>query len=161
MQRNAGALLGLVRLKSHDDYTFMHSVAVCTLMVVLSRRMGLTEAQVCEAGLAGLLHDVGKARIPLAVLNKPGALSADEYRLVQGHPRLGHDMLAEAGVPTAAVLDVCLHHHERPDGQGYPEGLCGADFSLQARMGAVCDVYDAITSNRPYKSGWGPADSIA
>jgi len=161
MQRNAGALLGLVRLKSHDDYTFMHSVAVCTLMVVLSRRMGLSEAQVREAGLAGLLHDVGKARIPLAVLNKPGALSADEYRLVQGHPRLGHDMLAGAGVPTAAALDVCLHHHERPDGLGYPEGLRDADFSLQARMGAVCDVYDAITSNRPYKSGWGPADSIA
>ena len=161
MQRNAGALLGLVRLKSHDDYTFMHSVAVCTLMVVLSRRMGLPEPQVREAGLAGLLHDVGKAKIPLAVLNKPGKLSPDEYRLVQQHPRLGHELLVAAGVAAASALDVCLHHHERPDGQGYPEGLAGADFSLLARMGAVCDVYDAITSNRPYKSGWGPADSIA
>ena len=72
MQRNAGAMLGLVRLKTHDDYTFMHSVAVCTLMVVLSRRMGLDEAQVREAGLAGLLHDMGKAKIPLEVLNKEG-----------------------------------------------------------------------------------------
>ena len=161
MERNASALLGLVRLKSHDDYTFMHSVAVCTLMVVLGRRMGLSEPQVRDAGLAGLLHDVGKAKIPLSVLNKPGKLSPEEYRLVQHHPRLGHDLLREAGVATPMALDVCLHHHETPDGKGYPESLSGAALSLHARMGSVCDVYDAITSNRPYKSGWGPADSIA
>ena len=84
MQRNAGAMLGLVRLKTHDDYTFMHSVAVCTLMVVLSRRMGLDEAQVREAGLAGLVHDMGKAKIPLEVLNKPGKLTPAEYHLIKG-----------------------------------------------------------------------------
>lgn len=161
MQRNAGVLLGMVRLKSHDDYTFMHSVAVSTLMVALSRQMGLSEAQVREAGLAGLLHDLGKARIPLHVLNKPGKLSSDEYHLVKNHPRQGHDMLLAAGMSSDVALDVCLHHHERPDGQGYPQGLSGTDFSLHARMAAVCDVYDAITSNRPYKDAWGPADSIA
>jgi len=161
MQRNAGAMLGLVRLKTHDDYTFMHSVAVCTLMVVLSRRMGLDEAQVREAGLAGLVHDMGKAKIPLEVLNKPGKLTPAEYHLIKGHPRFGHDMLLDTGMASAVALDVCLHHHERPDGQGYPEGLSGEAFSLLARMGAVCDVYDAITSNRPYKEGWLPADSIA
>jgi HD-GYP domain-containing protein (c-di-GMP phosphodiesterase class II) len=161
MQRNAGAMLGLVRLKTHDDYTFMHSVAVCALMVVLSRRMGLDEAQVREAGLAGLVHDIGKAKIPLEVLNKPGKLTPAEYQRVKDHPRLGHDMLLHSGVASAVALDVCLHHHERPDGQGYPEGLGGEAFSLLARMGAVCDVYDAITSNRPYKEGWLPADSIA
>jgi putative nucleotidyltransferase with HDIG domain len=161
MQRNAGAMLGLVRLKTHDDYTFMHSVAVCTLMVVLARRMGLTEAQVREAGLAGLVHDIGKAKIPLEVLNKPGKLTPAEYILIKEHPRLGHDMLLETGSPSAVALDVCLHHHERPDGQGYPEGLNGETFSPLARMGAVCDVYDAISSNRPYKVGWLPSDSIA
>jgi HD-GYP domain-containing protein (c-di-GMP phosphodiesterase class II) len=161
MRRNAGAMLGLVRLKTHDDYTFMHSVAVCTLMVVLSRRIGLDEAQVREAGLAGLLHDMGKARIPLEVLNKPGKLTPAEYNLIKGHPRLGHDMLLDSGMASPTALDVCLHHHERPDGQGYPEGLSGEAFSRLARMGAVCDVYDAITSNRPYKEGWLPADSIA
>jgi HD-GYP domain-containing protein (c-di-GMP phosphodiesterase class II) len=161
MQRNAGAMLGLVRLKTHDDYTFMHSVAVCTLMVVLSRRMGLDETQVRDAGLAGLVHDMGKAKIPLEVLNKPGKLTPAEYNLIKGHPRLGHDMLLDSGMASPVALDVCLHHHERPDGQGYPEGVSGEAFSLLARMGAVCDVYDAITSNRPYKEGWLPADSIA
>jgi HD-GYP domain-containing protein (c-di-GMP phosphodiesterase class II) len=161
MQRNAAAMLGLVRLKTHDDYTFMHSVAVCTLMVVLARRMRLDEAQVREAGLAGLVHDMGKAKIPLEVLNKPGKLTPAEYQLVQRHPRLGHDMLRDSGVASIMALDVCLHHHEQPDGRGYPEGLSGEGFSLLARMGAVCDVYDAITSNRPYKEGWLPADSIA
>ena len=160
MQRNAGAMLGMVRLKSHDDYTFMHSVAVCTLMLGLARQMGMDEDQVREAGLAGLLHDVGKARISLSVLNKPGKLSAEEFALVKRHPRDGHDMLLDTEAPSATALDVCLHHHERPDGKGYPEGLSGAAFSLPARMAAVCDVYDAITSNRPYKHGWEPADSI-
>lgn len=161
MQRNAGAMLSIVRLKSHDDYTYMHSVAVCTLMVVLARQLGLDEALVREAGLAGLLHDMGKALIPLKLLNKPGKLSDDEYRLVQQHPRLGHDLLLRSGGAGAAALDVCLHHHEQPDGGGYPERLAGDELSLLARMGAVCDVYDAITSERPYKAAWGPADSIA
>ena len=162
MQRNAGAMLGLVRLKTHDDYTFMHSVAVCTLMVVLARRMGLTEAQVREAGLAGLVHDIGKAKIPLEVLNKPGKLTPAEYHLIKepSAPRPRH-AARDTGSPSAVALDVCLHHHERPDGQGYPEGLSGEAFSPLARMGAVCDVYDAISSNRPYKVGWLPADSIA
>jgi putative nucleotidyltransferase with HDIG domain len=161
MQRNAGAMLGMVRLKSHDDYTFMHSVAVCTLMVVLARRLGMDEPEVRAAGLAGLVHDVGKAKIPLQVLNKPGKLTAAEYALIKQHPRLGHELLRETGVATPLALDVCLHHHEQPDGQGYPDALSGEAFSRHARMGAVCDVYDAITSDRPYKAGWGPADSIA
>lgn len=161
MQRNAGALLGMVRLKAHDDYTFMHSVAVCTLMVVLARRLDHDEAQVREAGLAGLLHDVGKARIPLEVLNKPGRLDAAEFQLVQQHPQLGAQMLRDSGTASAMAIDVCLHHHERPDGGGYPDRLAGDALSLHARMGAICDVYDAITSNRPYKAGWSPDESIA
>ncbi len=135
MQRNAGAMLGMVRLKSHDDYTFMHSVAVCTLMMGLARQMGMDAEQVHEAGLAGLLHDVGKAKIALPVLNKPGKLSAEEYALVKRHPRDGHDMLLDTEAPSATALDVCLHHHERPDGKGYPDGLSGAAFSLARTHG--------------------------
>ena len=88
-------------------------------------------------------------------------LTGDEYTLIRTHPVRGHEFLRQAGVAGEIELDVCLHHHERPDGKGYPEALSDAAISLAAKMGAVCDVYDAITSNRPYKSGWDPAESIA
>ena len=159
--RNAGALTSLARLKTHDDYTYMHSVAVCALMVSLARQLGLDEAEVREAGMAGLVHDMGKAMMPLEVLNKPGKLTEGEFGIIRQHPRLGHGLLAEGGAFSAGVLDVCLHHHERLDGKGYPDGLAGDAIPRIARMGAVCDVYDAITSNRPYKVGWDPAESIA
>lgn len=158
--RNPGALVSLARLKTHDDYSYMHSVAVCALMVALARQLGQTEAEARDAGMAGLLHDMGKALMPLEVLNKPGKLTEAEFELIKTHPERGHELLL-GGSASAAALDVCLHHHERPDGRGYPHGLSGTALSLQARMGGVCDVYDAITSNRPYKAGWDPAESIA
>lgn len=159
--RNREALVSVARLKSRDDYTYLHSVAVCALMVALGRELGLDDDACREAGLAGLMHDIGKAAMPLSVLNKPGKLSDAEYGLMKQHPQLGHDLLAGGGGVCAAVLDVTLHHHERVDGTGYPHRLKGDAFSRLARMGAVCDVYDAITSNRPYKAGWDPALSLA
>ena len=159
--RNPGALVSLARLKTADDYTYMHSVAVCALMVALGRQLGHDEAFCREAGLAGLLHDMGKAAMPLAILNKPGKLTDDEYAVMKTHPERGHEMLVEGRGAPPAALEVCLHHHERIDGTGYPHGLSGDAFSELARMGAVCDVYDAITSNRPYKAGWDPAISVS
>lgn len=159
--RNPGALVSLARLKTHDDYTFMHSVAVCALMVALGRQLGLDEAACREAGHAGLLHDIGKAVMPPEVLNKPGKLTDDEYGVMKTHPERGHALLLEGRGAGETALDVCLHHHEKVDGSGYPHRLPGDRLSLVARMGAVCDVYDAITSNRPYKAGWDPAESIA
>jgi putative nucleotidyltransferase with HDIG domain len=161
VMRNPGALVSLARLKTQDDYSYMHSVAVCALMVSLARQIGMDDAACRDAGLAGLLHDLGKAAMPIAVLNKPGRLTEAEFDIMKTHPVRGHEMLLEARGAGPSVLEVCLHHHERPDGHGYPDGLAGDEVSLLARMGAVCDVYDAITSNRPYKSGWDPAESIA
>ncbi|GAB6390342.1 HD-GYP domain-containing protein [Stutzerimonas marianensis] len=161
LARNGSALIGLARLKHKDEYTYMHSVTVCALMVSLSRQLGLDEATAREAGLAGLLHDVGKMAMPSAVLNKPGSLTDDEFAIMRSHPERGHALLAAAENLPASVLDVCLHHHEKFDGTGYPHRLKGEEISLFARMGAVCDVYDAITSNRPYKTAWNPADSVA
>ncbi len=161
VSRNPGALISLARLKTSDNYTYMHSVAVCALMISLGRALQLSEAACREAGLAGLLHDIGKVAIPLGILNKPGSLSDDEFATVRSHPQRGYDMLREGASASAAVMDVCLHHHEKIDGSGYPDRLAGEQISLLARMGAVCDVYDAITSNRPYKSGWDPAESVS
>lgn len=160
VMRNPGALISLARLKTADDYTFMHSVAVCALMIALARQLDLDEQQVREAGMAGLLHDLGKAMIPLEVLNKPGKLTDEEFALVKTHPEEGHKLLLEGSGVSEVTKDVCLHHHEKIDGSGYPKGLNGETMSLFAKMGAVCDVYDAVTSNRPYKAGWDPAESI-
>jgi HD-GYP domain-containing protein (c-di-GMP phosphodiesterase class II) len=158
--RNSGALISLARLKTADDYSYMHSVAVCALMVALSRQLGLKDEESRAAGFAGLMHDLGKMDVPLEVLNKPGRLTDAEFAVVRRHPQFGHQRLVAAGITDPVVLDVCLHHHEKIDGTGYPERLGGDGVSLMARMGAVCDIYDAITSNRPYKPGWDPAESL-
>jgi HD-GYP domain-containing protein (c-di-GMP phosphodiesterase class II) len=159
--RNPDALVSLVRLKTQDDYTYMHSVAVCALMVALGRQMGLDDVACREAGMAGLLHDLGKAAMPLDILNKPAKLTDDEFKVMRTHPQRGWQLLHDGRGASQGAMDVCLHHHERIDGSGYPHRLPGAQLSAMVRMAAVCDVYDAITSNRPYKSGWDPAHSIA
>lgn len=160
VSRNESALISLVRLKTKDDYTYMHSVAVCALMIALAKELNLNDTETKQAGMAGLLHDVGKAGIPLEVLNKPGALTDDEFTLVKLHPERGHAMLMQANILDEVVLDVCLHHHEKVNGSGYPHKLAADNISLFAKMGAVCDVYDAVTSNRPYKAGWEPGVSL-
>ncbi len=160
VMRNPGALISLARLKTADDYTYMHSVAVCALMVSLARQLGLDEKDTREAGMGGLLHDLGKALMPMDVLNKPGKLTDEEFTIIKKHPEKGHRLLVDGRAVGEIPLDVCLHHHEKVDGSGYPHHLPADQISLFAKMGAVCDVYDAITSNRPYKAGWDPAESI-
>ena len=158
--RDPSALISLSRLKARNEYTYMHSVAVCGLMVALSRQLGFTPAQVRQAGLAGMLHDVGKALTPLEILNKPGKLSDEEFTIMRSHSVLGHALLLEGGAVDAIALDVALHHHEKIDGSGYPDALQADRISIFAKMGAVCDVYDAVTSDRPYKVGWDPGDAL-
>ena len=158
--RNPSALLSLSRLKNKDDYTYLHSVAVCALMIALGKQMGMQGDILKSLGMAGLLHDVGKMAIPDEVLNKPGKLSDDEFNVIKTHSMRGWEVLkASFGVDDIA-LDVCRHHHERIDGKGYPDKVSGEGLSVYAKMGAVCDVYDAITSDRSYKKGWEPADAI-
>jgi len=158
--RNPGALISLARLKRADDYTYMHSVAVCALMIALARQLKMGIRETCEAGLAGLLHDVGKVAIPPEILNKPGKLTDSEFTLVKSHPEEGYKILLEGNDISEVALDACLHHHEKIDGKGYPDRLPGSEISLFAKMVAVCDVYDAIASDRPYKAGWNPAEAI-
>jgi len=158
--RHPTAMIGLARLKNADDYSFMHSMSVAALMVALSRTLGFNEEQVRIAGMAGLLHDVGKAQIPLSILNKPGNLDDDEWKAMQSHPERGHSMLVETVGVTPQVLDAVLHHHEKVDGSGYPHRLRAEKISQLAKMSSVCDVYDAVTSDRPYKDGWQPTVAL-
>jgi putative nucleotidyltransferase with HDIG domain len=160
LARNPVALLSLARLKTADDYTFLHSISVCGLMISLGRQLGLDEQQVREAGMGGLLHDLGKTLSPKHILNKPGELTKEEFAEIKHHPSEGHKLLLNSQGGTEVINDICLHHHEKYDGTGYPEGLSGDQISVHAKMSAVCDVYDAITSNRPYKLAWDPAEAI-
>lgn len=159
VQRNSAAILSVARLKTHDDYTYMHSLAVCALMISLARQLDLDEAQVKLAGVGGLMHDLGKSLMPLEVLNKPGKLSDAEYDIMKKHPAAGAKLLQDSGAEPE-VVDIALHHHEKINGLGYPNRLHGEEISLFSRMAAICDVYDAVTSERAYKQAWDPAGTI-
>ena len=159
LTREPTALLSMARLKNHDDYTYLHSMAVCGLMISLGKTLGLDEQQQRRVGMGGLLHDVGKAAVPLEILNKPGRLTPEEMVIMRQHPIVGAQILMEADADEDLV-DITLHHHEKLDGSGYPHGLKGEEISLFSRMAAVCDVYDAVTSDRPYRKGWTPAEAM-
>ncbi len=161
VEQCASAIISLSRIKTVDSFTYLHSLAVCALMVNFARNAGFSRADVQELGMAGLLHDVGKTVVGSAILNKPGALTPAEMATMRTHSEAGHEILSRGGQFPATVLDVALHHHEKIDGTGYPHKLAGDSISVPAKMAAIADVYDAVTSNRPYKEAWLPGESLA
>jgi len=161
VERSPRTLLDILRLKSKNEYTYLHSVAVCTLMVNAARYMGKSEAETRDYGMAGLLHDLGKMGIPDAILNKSGRLTDAEFAAVRNHPEHGYQVLRGSPNVPPMALDVCRHHHEKIDGTGYPFGLPADAISLVSRLGAVCDVYDALTSDRVYKDAWTPLETVS
>lgn len=158
--RNPGALVGLLRIKTKDDYTFLHSVSVCTLLVAFCRSMNMDAEITRQAGLGGLLHDTGKALVPDDILNKPGRLTDEEFDVMRRHPEDGHKILLQMPDVGDIPLDITLHHHERMDGSGYPDKLPGDKITQLAQMAAIVDVYDAITSDRCYHRGMPAADAL-
>lgn len=155
--RNQGALLSLLRLKERDTYTFQHSLSVATLLVAFARSLELPEKVVLQAGMGGMVHDIGKMRIPDEVLNKPGRLSDEEYHVMRSHVTLGLEILERTPGVTPEAYEVSGQHHERFSGTGYPDGLHGYEINQLGRMAAIVDTYDAMTANRVYQSGTEPA----
>lgn len=147
---NQSAMLGLFCIKSKDDYTFLHSVSVCTLLVTFAHTLGMDGHFIQQAGMGGLLHDVGKALVPDEILNKPGKLTDEEFDIIKRHPGDGHAMLLQIDGIGDIPLDITRHHHERLDGSGYPDHLPADQITQLARMAAIVDVYDAITAERCY-----------
>lgn len=148
-------------LAARDETASAHSLAVGALMARFARHLKMDPASVALLELGGLLHDIGKTDLSMAVLNKPGHLTADEMADVRSHPARGHHFLAQFDALPAVVLDICLHHHERLDGTGYPDGRTAAQISLPVRIATICDVYDALISPRQYKPAWAAADAAA
>lgn len=143
-------------LDLRDKETYGHSRRVTDLTVALAHAMGLPAEEIIHIRRGALLHDIGKMGVPDAILLKPGPLSDDEWRQMRMHPVFSHDLLAQIDFLRPA-LAIPVSHHERWDGQGYPNGLRGQQIPLAARIFAVVDVWDALTSDRPYRDAWPPA----
>ena len=157
--RNKNAFISLTRPKNKEDYLCLHSIANCALMIILGRQMGMDHETIMSLGLAGLLLDIGNVGLPVELINKPGPLAQEEYDIVKTHPVRGWKILKERRLDNI-VLDVCLHHHERMDGKGYPEQPPVDSLSLFARMAAICDTYDSLISDCYYRKGISPSRAI-
>jgi putative nucleotidyltransferase with HDIG domain len=156
-QAEIRALVGA--LANADGATFRHSLEVAQLATRVGRRLGLDRADLVEVELGALLHDIGKLRLPAQILQKPGPLSTEEWRLVQRHPEWGADLVA--GIPgLEAVAMIVRLHHERPDGAGYPHELPHDRIPVASRIISVCDAYGAMTGGRPYQEPVEPRDAI-
>ena len=158
--RNQDAFLSLSRIKKKDEYTFQHSVSVCALLVAFCRTAGYEREVILEAGTGGLLHDIGKMKIPDQILNKPGPLVESEFSIMKSHPAIGRELLEQtAGIPEAAIV-ITGQHHERYDGTGYPDKIKKDEISQLGQMASIVDVYDALTSNRIYHKGMEPTAAL-
>ncbi|MBC9783588.1 HD-GYP domain-containing protein [Heliobacterium chlorum] len=148
--RNRGTLIDVNALHDYDEYTFTHSVSVCVLSIIIGLQKGLSRQELYILGMGALLHDIGKTKVPLEILNKPGKLTEEECTIMMQHPSLGFDLLRKNSNLLSA--HVAFQHQEKFNGTGYPRNLKGEDIHLFARITSVADVYDALTSKRPYRS---------
>lgn len=154
------AVITLARMKSRDHGTFLHSLAVSALMTTFGRQLEMDANSIRLLASAGLLHDIGKMALPQSILSKDTKLTPEEYEVVKSHPKLGLEILHSFGDVPVEVMEACLHHHERYDGDGYPYRLRARAIPFVARFAAICDVYEALTTVRPYKKAWTPIEAV-
>lgn len=150
-----------VTLAEKDEYTERHTRRVAMRAVQVGEELGLSASRLRTLAIGGLVHDIGKLAVPDAILKKPGPLDDDEYAAVQEHAERGYKLLGELGGFSEPVRGLVRDHHERLDGRGYPRGLVAEQLSLDTRILAVCDVYDALISKRVYRAAWSHEDAMA
>ncbi len=147
------AMMFFSQLKNQHEYTSQHSLNVCVLSIMLAKHLGYPMDQLVEVGMCGLLHDMGKMKVPVDILDKPGRLTEEETAIMRQHTTFGRDLLMSGRDIPAWCVDVAYTHHEQMNGQGYPRGLNGAGISTYARIISIADMYDAMTSDKSYQRG--------
>jgi HD-GYP domain-containing protein (c-di-GMP phosphodiesterase class II) len=157
---NKNLLLSLVDIKNKDNYTYAHSVNVAVISLVLGISLNLSKENLIYLCIGALIHDIGKSFIPKEILNKPGPLTTDEFEIMKKHSMHGYNFVEKFLNLNSSIKSVVLHHHERFDGLGYPNGCSGKQISYLARIVTIADVYDALTSDRPYKKAMCPNDAL-
>lgn len=148
---NAAIAVDINALKTSDEYTFKHSVDVATMSMVIAKKQGLKQDDIYNIGISGLLHDMGKSKIPLEILNKPDRLNDEEFAVMKQHTVYGYQILKEKNEFSTAISLAVLQHHEKMNGKGYPLGVTSERISPYAKILSVADVYDALVTERPYK----------
>lgn len=157
---NDAVAIDISALKVSDEYTFKHSVDVATMAMVVAKQHGMSQKDIHEIGIAGILHDMGKSKIPNEVLNKPGRLTDEEFTIMKNHPVYGYNILKGKPDLSNEILLGVLQHHEKMNGNGYPMGVNSSKISRFARIISVVDVYDALVTERPYKKAFSQRDAV-
>lgn len=157
---NDALAVDISALKTSDEYTFKHSVDVATMSMIIARNLGLSDKDVYNIGIAGLLHDMGKSKIPLEILNKPARLTEEEFAVMKQHSELGYLILKEKKEFQGAISMAVLQHHEKMNGTGYPFGCSSDKIVPYAKILSVSDVYDALVTERPYKKSFSQRTAV-
>ncbi len=147
-------------LKVSDEYTFKHSVDVATMAMIIAKKREMSQQEIYDIGISGLLHDIGKSKIPNEILNKPGRLTDDEFAVMKQHPAYGYQILKENKDLSDMIKLGVLQHHEKINGRGYPMGVAESRICSFAKIISVADIYDALVTERPYKHGFSPRDAV-
>lgn len=159
LQKDHSALVNINDLKSYDEYTFHHSLSVAVISIALGQYLGFDNKALHQIGMCSMMHDIGKTAIPIEIIHKTSRLDDEEFSLIKTHSPAGYDYLTKTVIGDEELCQGVLHHHEKTDGTGYPSGLQGDEIPLMSRIISVADVYDALTSNRPYRQPMQPADA--
>lgn len=160
LSSNKDILVNIADIKMYDDYTYHHSLSVAIMAIAIGLELGFNNFMLNELGTAGLMHDIGKVSVPVEIITKPGRLTPEEFEIVKMHPVYAAQHLKERNIVSDNIYKGIIQHHEKIDGTGYPYHLKGKEIHPYARILAVADVYDALTSNRPYRTPNPPNEAI-
>jgi putative nucleotidyltransferase with HDIG domain len=160
IQSQKDVMLGLSNIYTKDGYLYHHSVNVAITCLAMGTSLGLNQLQLIDLGVGAILHDIGKTRIPLGILNKPGELTLEEWEVIYEHPQLGFDILRNSYDISLLSAHIALQHHEKEDGTGYPRKISGEKIHFYGKIAAIADVYEALTAARSYKRALPPHEAV-